>query len=224
MNSNTRAMVALAKAKSATMAQLLKVVDEQASQAAVLAALTVWFGSSDAVQADQLPPRLISMLMQLGVSRNAAERIGSMATVKSLSGRTKGGSPAPEREMTVVRRVASEEPRMRAMYVLAAARRLTAAEDFDAAMDRETLYLKMHVQAGQNRRRAAKKVDDLGDHVLVWRTAGDSRVEARCAMLEGRLFTPNNPPDGEIPGAVHPRCRCHAEVFGKGPLLNFGVI
>jgi hypothetical protein len=215
-------LVALAKAKSVTMRQLLKAVDQQASQAAVLAALTAWFGSRDAIEADQLPPRLISMLMQLGITRNAAERVGSMATVKSLSGRTKGGSPVLA--STVVRRVAAEEPRMRAMYVLAAARRLTAAEDFDSAMDRETLYLKMHVQAGQNRRRAAKKVDDLGDNVLVWRTAGDSKVEARCAVLEGRLFTADNPPDGEIPGAVHPHCRCHAVVFGKGPLLNFGVI
>jgi hypothetical protein len=161
------------------------------------------------------------MLAQLGIDRKAALQVGEMATVKSLSGRGRHGSPSDD--STLVRRVASEEPHMRAMYVLAASRRLSSADRFDDALSTENTYLMAHVRAGQNRRRAAKKVDGLGDHVLVWRTAGDSKVEAACASLEGRLFTANTLPGGAIPGAVTPRCRCHAEVYGRGPLLDWGL-
>lgn len=221
MQPDVAALVALAEAK-AVRVQLVKA---QATEAAVLAALTAWFGSKEAITADQLPDHLIDLLVQLGVDRQAVLHVGEMATVKSLSGRGRHGSPEPTRGMTVTRRVASEEPHMRAMYVLAAAKRLSKAladDRFNDAVSIENTYLMAHVGAGQNRRRAAKKVDDLGDHVLVWRTAGDSKVEAACASLEGRLFTANTLPGGAIPGAVTPRCRCHAEVYGRGPLLDWG--
>lgn len=216
MRPDVAALVALAEAKAVRV----RLVKAQATEAAVLAALTAWFGSKDAISADQLPDHLIDMLAQLGIDRKAALQVGEMATVKSLSGRGRHGSPSDD--STLVRRVASEEPHMRAMYVLAASRRLSSADRFDDALSTENTYLMAHVRAGQNRRRAAKKVDDLGDHVLVWRTAGDGHVTARCSLLDGRLFTADNLPNGEMPGAVYPNCRCHAEVFGRGPLLNWG--
>lgn len=214
--------MALARAKS-TRTQLAKLWKAADTDSGVLAALTQWFGSREAIKADSLPQFLVDMLVSVGIDEKAAVQVGEMATVKSLSGRSSSGSPEIKNNMTVTQRVAADEPYMRALYVLAASRRLTKATDYDSALDLERTYLASHVSAGQNRRRAAKKVDDLGDNILVWRTAGDSRVESRCAMLEGRLFTARNLPNGDIPGAVHPHCRCHAEVWGHGPLIDFGV-
>lgn len=213
-----RALMALARAKSAEVTH--------ASQTAVLTALAVWLGSKDAVSASGLPDSLIGMLVALGIDRRAAVTVGEMATVKRLTGRTSGGSPPPTESMTVMRRVASDEPMMRAQYILAAARRLTAAissDRFDAALAAEQKYLAAHVKAGQNRRAAAKRVDDLGTHVLVWRTVMDEKTTPECAAMDGRLFMASNPPGGMIPGAVHSRCRCRAEVFGRGPILDWGT-
>jgi hypothetical protein len=220
MNPDVRALMALARAKT-VRPQLAKVFNPQVTENAVLAALTAWFGSRDAIKADSLPPDLIDMLVELGIDSKAAIEVGEMATVKTLSGRSSAGSPGIKNNMTVTQRVAADEPHMRALYVLAAARRLSKASDYDSALSLERQYLASHVAAGQNRRRAAKKVDDLGDRILVWRTAGDKDVTSSCAMLEGRLFTAKNLP--AIPGAVHPHCRCHAEVWGHGPLIDFGV-
>lgn len=222
MRPDAEALVALAEARAFGV-QLTKA---QGTEAAVLAALTAWFGSKDAISADQLPDDLISLLSELGISREAAIKVGEMATVKSLSGRHSHGSPQPTGDMTVTRRIASEEPHKRALYVLAAAKRLSKAildDRFTDAISTENTYLMSHVRAGQNRRRAAKKVDDLGGQVLVWRTAGDGEVEAVCASMEGRLFTANNLPGGLLPGAVYPYCRCRAEAFGRGPIPDWGT-
>jgi SPP1 gp7 family putative phage head morphogenesis protein len=139
---------------------------------------------------------------------------------KPLSGRSRYGSPSAFDGMPALRRVATEEPEYRAAYLLAAARRLSAAKtrgDYANALDKERRYLDMHVKAGRGRRAAARKVDEVSEAdgpLLVWRTKGDNRVDQRCAMLEGRLFTAADPPDGVYPGAVHPRCRCWAVGWG----------
>lgn len=210
--------MALARAKTATL-------NRPAADTAVLAALTAWFASKAAIAATGLPDTLLELLTNLGIDRQVAVAVGEMATVKALSGRSRHGAPAPTGDMTLARRVAIEEPEMRARYVLAAARRLTEAlllDRYGAAWALEQRYLAMHIKAGQNRRAAARRVDKLGSdgQVLVWRTAGDDRVTPDCAALEGRLFQASNPPG--IPGAMHMLCRCHAELWGHGPLLNWG--
>lgn len=203
--------MALARAKS----------QSDASEAAVLAALTGWFASREAIAASHLPDWLIDMLVKLGVDRKAAEWVGEQATVKRLSGRSRYGSPSPTSDMTVARRVASEEPKIRARYVLAAARRLTEAKDrFNDAVTAELRYLAAHVSAGQRRRIAARRLDALGDQLLVWRTVIDQWTTPDCIALNGRLFTRNNPPG--IPGAMHFRCRCTAEPAGRGPIVDWG--
>lgn len=209
--SNARALAALAKAR----AHSNKLLKAHSSETAVLAALTAWFGSKDSISADELPTRLVDMLVELGLDRDSIITIGEMATVKSLSGRTSQGSPEIANDMSVTRRVAADEPYMRAMYVLAAAKRLSKADNYDSALSAEKTYLASHVSAGQNRRRAAKKVDDLGDQVLVWRTVMDEKTTPECAAADGRLFTADKLPNGMIPGAVHARCRCHAEPWGN---------
>lgn len=187
--------------------------------------LAVWFGSPAAITAEQLPPAMVAQLMALGIPARAAREAGALGLSVRLTGRTKYGSPVATDGMTVLRRVSSEEPTMRARYVLAAARRLAqaiAGDDYDAALKREQNYLSLHVEAGRKRRAAAALVDAVLKHsvtgFLRWNTQQDSRVDSKCRALEGRLFTADHLPDGQIPGAVHPRCRCFATAWGGSPL------
>lgn len=216
-----RALMALARAKAAT-AQLIKLDHEIVftGEHDLLVALTKWFASPDAISARALPGELVDRLVASGIKRALADQVGRMVLAKPMSGRHRGG--APTTNDTAMQRVASEEPQMRALYVLAACKRLTAAaEDGDPAraMDKERRYLDQHVAAGRGRRAAAKKVDDLGADLLVWRTQEDVRVDARCALNDHRLFTIDNPPGGVYPGAAHPKCRCYAVVWGS-PLFQ----
>lgn len=184
--------------------------------------LTSWFASPAAIGADGLPGYLLDFLASNGIKRSIADTVGRMVLVEPMSGRTRAGSPDLTPDASAAQRVASEEPRMRALYVLAASRRLTAADedgDLDAALVREHRYLGQHVAAGRGRRTAAVKVDDLGAPLLVWRTQEDNRVDPRCALLDRRLFAVDSPPDGVYPGAAHPMCRCYAEVWGS-PLFQ----
>jgi hypothetical protein len=184
--------------------------------------LAAWFGSPAAISADQLPTHLIAEMVGTGISYRAAREAGALGLSVRLTGRSRYGSPAPRDGMSLMRRTAGEEPEMRARYVMAAARRLTA-DDSDAAMKREQNYLAMHVAAGRKRRAAAALVDVVASHsatgFLRWNTMHDDRVDGRCAALDGRLFTIGNLPDGgAIPGALHPRCRCYATAWGGAPL------
>jgi hypothetical protein len=45
---------------------------------------------------------------------------------------------------------------------------------------------------------------------FVWRTADDDKVRHEHALRSGRVFTFDNPPDGELPGEDY-NCRCWAE-------------
>lgn len=181
--------------------------------------LAAWFGSPAAINATRLPPDLIAELVALGVSERAARKAGALALSVRLTGRSRYGSPAPYAEMPLTRRVAGEEPGMRARYVIQAARRLTE-DDSDAAVKREQNYLAQHVAAGRRRRAAAAVVDAVAAQsttgFMRWNTKQDQHVTADCAALEGRLFTIDNPPG--IPGAMHMRCRCWATAWGGAPL------
>lgn len=212
MDATVRALMALARASVTKVDHSIPIVPEQH----LIAALTAWFASPDAVRATALPDDLVDQLVATGIKREVAEQVGRVVLAKPMTGRTRHGAPAPLTEMPATRRVASEEPQMRALYVLAASKRLTADPD---GMSRERRYLDQHVAAGRNRRAAAKKVDSLGAEILVWRTQEDSRVDPRCAMLDRRLFSVDAPPDGVYPGAAHPKCRCYAEVWAS-PLFQ----
>lgn len=217
MEASVRALMALARA------ELLKVNQHHqlAGETALLAALTLWFGSKDAIAATELPDDLVTQLTEAGLNHQVVTTVGRMVLNKPLSGRSRYGAPSPFDGMLATRRVASEEPEMRAQYLLAAARRLSAAlagGTYAAALIMERRYLQMHVVVGRGRRAAARAVDAVAEkhpnRLLVWHTQQDTRVESRCAALEGRLFTVGNPPGGEYPGAVHPRCRCYATAWG----------
>lgn len=205
VDTQVRALMAVARAKAA------------AASGEPLQALTEWFASQPAISATELPDELVDELVAHGFSRQAVIDAGKMASHPPLTGRSRYGSPSPKDGMTAVRRIASEEPGMRAQFVLAGAQRLTDADDFAEQLAAEQRYRDMHAALGRKRRRAARQVDDAESQShsgwLVWRCA--AKPEARCAALEGRLFTPDNPP-GVYPGAVHVSCRCHAEPW-NGP-------
>ena len=223
-----RALMAIARAKVAgagireQVAAVYKfdVASPLNDQSVAMYVLTSWFGSKEAIAATQLPEDVLEVLVSVGVDRDAAIEIGKLILAKPLSGRSRYGAPSAFTGMGALRRVATEEPEYRAAYLLAAARRLTEAKavnDYANALAKERRYLDMHVAAGRGRRAAAKRVDEVSDAdgpLLVWRTRQDNRVDPRCAMLEGRLFTADSPPDGVYPGAVHPRCRCWAVGWG----------
>lgn len=223
MDAAVRALMAIARAKVASPDQ--EKAGPLGTQARLLDALTEWFASAQAVHASELPLDLVDGLVAFGISRKVARQVGEMVLANPMSGRTRHGAPQPTDGMTAMRRVASEEPRMRAQYVLAAAQRLTTASDISAdehsAMTNELRYLGMHVAAGRKRRVAARMADVVsknGALLLIWRTQHDDRVDARCAILEGRLFRSGHPPGGAYPGSVHLRCRCYPEAF-NGPLF-----
>lgn len=204
MNANVKALMALARADVLRRAGDL--------DRAVVAAVAGWFGAPPTGES-QLPGDLLSLLTGLGISESAAAEVGAMTAKVPVAGRTADGSPVFVRGMSAVERVASDEPTMRARYVVNASWRLSEAFD-DVALRNEFRYLNDHLAAGENRRAAAKQIDAHGKRVLRWVTAGDDLVHPDCRRLEGRLFTATNLPDGLVPGGVRVGCRCAAEPWG----------
>src|ERR1700744_655519 len=216
-DAQVRALMALARAKADTAVDPDR---DQKHRHDLLPILAVWFGSKTAIGATQLPEVLIQELVNTGISRQAVETAGRIVLRHPLSGRTGSGSPKPGG--SAAQTVASQEPEMRAQYLLAAAERLDEAlaeGDGAKAVANEERYAAQHVAAGQNRRRAAKKLDELAVNspVLRWKAVMDKRPTPDCAALNGRLFLASSPP--AIPGAVHPRCRCSAEPYDSHPGL-----
>lgn len=202
---------------------------------AVIAAVALFLASVVAVKAITLPLRLVDRMVGLGLNRRAVRAAGKLTMEPALTGRSRWGSPtvvddpnpnpfglASSRRFgpqTMVRRMAANEPTMRARYLLAAAKRMTKAAakaEFIAALRREQAYLAAHRRAGQRRARAARAYDVAarGQLFMVWVTAGDSRVDPHCAALAGSVWSVDRPPV-PCPGAVHPWCRCVARPLGS---------
>ena len=210
--SRVRALTALARAT------LTKADRHGRRRDAVVALLAAWFASKAAVTAVELPDDLVSAISGLRVAPEAARAAGRLALSVPLTGRTQHGAPTAQDGMTATRKVAVEEPELRAEYTVAAAVRLAealGAGDLPDGVETEHRYLDQHVDAGRRRRAAAARLDAAARDArwLVWRTAGDDRVDEACRALENRIFPADDPP--AIPGAVHPRCRCHAEPYGR---------
>lgn len=181
---------------------------------AVVAALTVFLASQAAIAAVTLPASLIALLGTIGIPPIPARRAGRLALSVRMTGRSRHGAPTMYPGAPTTRRVASDEPLMRARYIINAARRLTRAlvdGQLPAATRAEKRYLVAHVNAGRNRRAAARRLDQTAQRSgpwLKWRATLDERTTLDCRRLHNTVFTVDNPP--AIPGAVHPRCRCRA--------------
>jgi hypothetical protein len=217
-----RALMALARAKALAFAE--PTFDQQPQQRKrrdIVPILALWFGSKAAIGATVLPEEILAELTSIGIGHVAALKAGEIVLVHPLSGRTSAGSPESGHGTTTARMVAAEEPKMRAEFLVNSAERLSEAlaeGDYDKAVAKEEGYAEQHVAAGQNRRKAAKKLDELAAEspVLVWRTVMDKNTTPDCAALNGRIFLASAPP--AIPGAVHARCRCSAEAWSGPPL------
>jgi hypothetical protein len=113
----------------------------------------------------------------------------------------------------------------RAMFVLAAARRITAdlaaahsrgqgmAAALAAAVTRERRFYAQHLIATWQRSQAGAQVDGEAmtrGLLLGWHTKHDSKTSAECRQADGRNFYADHMPLIGYPGAVHPHCRCRA--------------
>lgn len=112
----------------------------------------------------------------------------------------------------------------RAWYLVNAARRIhtaiktrdkteTVAEAVRRALRPESRYLRQHLAAQQNRRRAAAEADRMaavyGDR-LGWWSVRDGSTTGECRHAHGRDYLVSRPPNIGRPGAVHPHCRCRS--------------
>ena len=145
---------------------------------------------------------------------SAATPASPQATPTAVQGRRavtpgKGGSP-----VSMARRMAADEPTMRARYLLNAAKRLTTAAtrgEFTAGLRREQSYLAAHRRAGQKRAKVARAYDEVArrHEFLKWRAVLDRRTTPDCAALHNSIWHRDNPPFPP-PGARHVHCRCIA--------------
>jgi SPP1 gp7 family putative phage head morphogenesis protein len=202
-------------------------------EAAVVAAIALWLASRLAIRAVLLPGRLVDAMSALGISPRAARAAGKMALSVPLTGRSRYGAPnvpdasswtwpSTQTAPSMARRMAADEPTMRARYIMNAARRLTTAlldGEFIDGLTAEKRNLVAHVQAGKKRVAAAAKLDAVAamapGGMLRWVAILDERTTPDCRVLDGVVFTLDNPPG--VPGAQHPACRCSAvPVFAVG--------
>jgi F like protein len=182
---------------------------------AVIAASAAYLATSAAVKAVALPTVLVSRLVALGLSTRAVRAAGRLVLDPPLTGRTRWGSPTRRfGKQTMVRRMAAQEPVMRARYLLAAAKRLTdaiVAGEFTAGLARERRYLDLHRKAGVRRAKVAREYDRVarGHRFLRWQAVMDDRTTADCAARNGSRWSVDNP-IFPPPGAAHVACRCVA--------------
>jgi hypothetical protein len=167
--------------------------------------------ASPGVKAGVLPVGIRNRMESLGLSRRAVYLVGRLVLEPPLTGRNRWGSPdrsATTDPVTMTRRVAGDEPTWRARYLLASARRLTDAEDFAEALVAEKRYLRLHRQAGRQRRAGALQVDQAAKRsrtgLLIW----DGGSCPDCAPRNGTVLMP-----GEMPPPLHPHCRCFVRGF-----------
>ena len=191
---------------------------------AAVAFLAMFLRSPAATTSTALPEHLVTMLTGLGLQRDAVLSAARLVLTEPTT------HPAGYRT-AMVRTVTAQEPELRARYLLSAAKRLTAGSlngVFPQALRVEQTYADQQRAAARNRVRAATAYDTATAKAgpngkLQWHTAEDDRVTPDCAALNGRIFDPGDPPNGELAGAVHARCRCFVtaatDTFSPLPLL-----
>lgn len=127
---------------------------------------------------------------------------------------------------TASEQVARMNAARRAQYVIAAAKRVKAAEAQArakgesveaaraAALETEKRYYQAHQKAMWDRSAAAGRIDmEAATHgpLLGWLAIRDARVTAECKSASGKNFYVDNPPYIGLPGiGPHSGCRCQA--------------
>jgi hypothetical protein len=122
----------------------------------------------------------------------------------------------------------------RAQFAVSASKRITAdlrearargtplREALAAGVARERRYFGQHLDAIQQRARAAAVVDGQAAHygdLLGWYTVRDSHTSAECLAANGKNFYASAMPLIGYPGGVHPFCRCYPGAPHTGAAL-----
>lgn len=194
--------------------------------AAIAALLTLWLALPSAHHVLGLPRDLVQRLVGLGLVEKAVVAAARIATTDPVAGVGRRAKAGPLAEASAADQLAEDEPRMRALYILNAARRLSVAIRAGvptvAALRNERRNFELSLAAGRRRAAAARAVDAAAkiSPWLEWRAVLDSRTTPDCAAMHGRIFTLDNPPHIGFPGAVHPRCRCTCRPYG---VAEFGA-
>lgn len=181
-------------------------------EGAVVAAVT-------AVLVSGLPPATMaavlgSTLSGYGIGTNVVQ-----AAVVMVLRSIQPLPPGPAAQLT-----ARMQASYRAAYLVASAVRMqnavNAGSTLADAMSNERRFYALHLDAQVNRGNAVKAVDRVAgndpDELLIWVAKMDSRTSAECRAANGLTFTAAEPPLIGYPGAVHPRCRCRAELAPVG--------
>ncbi len=168
-----------------------------------------------------LTPRVRTLLGPLGVSPAAAAAAVRLATQSpparvARTLRLKVATTPRNADRQPIAQVLSGEPGMRARYLLAASRRLTAAannpQSLAVAVEAERRHYDAHTAAQARRMRAGARVEvATRDHgrVLGWYARRDPRTTPDCAALDRTNFTADRPPAAGWPGTRHGgTCRC----------------
>jgi hypothetical protein len=186
------------------------------AELAMVDELAKYFGSAKAANSGGvLPVALRNRMESVGLNRRAILIAARLVLEPPLTGRNRWGSPAQPGVSTsiddpvpMVRRVAADEPTWRARYLFQAAKRLSDADDFAAALARERRYLLLHRQAGLQRRAGAMQADKARKRsrtgLLIWE--GGSCPD--CKARNGTVLMP-----GELPPPAHNSCRCYLRPF-----------
>jgi hypothetical protein len=203
------------------------IAQQNASNRAVLASiagllLVIGFGSAVSLAGD-----IAAMLLKLipAPSKRAIDAVIQLVR-DGIPNPDLGFEPGP-----AFKAEARNAAGWRALYIVAAVDRLTDAVDFVHALTLEEHYFEQHLEAEDNRLRAAQLVDltaDVMQHrmepstqgLLGWRSVMDNRTTNECRWANGRNFDATRPTIIGLPGSVHVACRCSASVAIPGaPLI-----
>lgn len=122
-----------------------------------------------------------------------------------------GGGPA-------LRTVAAMERSYQAAYFYNAAirvqRSMRGGKTLRQALDTEHRWYLAHLHAAENRKRAARQIDQAArahlSTMLGWKAVIDARTTPECREANGKNFALGAMPVIGYPGMVHSRCRCKA--------------
>jgi SPP1 gp7 family putative phage head morphogenesis protein len=198
------------------------------SQEALVATLALWLGMSVGFPFPPLPHDLRHRLAEMDLHAKAIQAAIRMALSVPIIGRGKARTPVG-RTMSAGVRVAAGEPRMRALYLLRSAQRmsrsLTNGVDSVTAIRAERPNLDRSTEAARRRDRAAVAVDAAAEISpwIEWVSIMDGNTTPDCRAMNGKIFTLDEPPAIGFPGAVHPACRCEPRPFGES-LINIGAL
>jgi hypothetical protein len=92
-------------------------------------------------------------------------------------------------------------------------RRVLSGKSVHEALAAERKNLDAHVKERRRRTAADDAVEAarrLYGDVLSWNLGPTDNHCPVCTARDGNNFRADSPPDGELPGAAHPHCRCFA--------------